>query len=215
MNGIWFDSKHSYDDFNLVLSSVKIPPATAKTNYLDIPGKDGSLDLTEAIGEVRYNDRKCSFVFTAFPQDDFEVKKREISNYLNGKRLKIIVDKDPGYYWDGRCSVDDYSSNKNVRQITVGATVAPYKLHHNPTSLSFDLTTESREIVLTNDRMAVCPEITVTAETTLTFGATNYTLSAGSWKLVGIQLQEGENKFTAHTISGTGSITFTYQEGSL
>jgi hypothetical protein len=97
----------------------------------------------------------------------------------------------------------------------VGATVAPYKLHHTPTSLAFDLTTESREIVLVNDRMAVCPEITVTAETTLTFGSMDYTLSAGAWKLVAVQLQEGQNTFTAHTISGTGTITFTYQEGSL
>jgi hypothetical protein len=63
--------------------------------------------------------------------------------------------------------------------------------------------------------MPACPEITVTAETTLTFGGTSYSLSAGAWKLVGIQLQEGENKFTARTISGTGTITFTYQEGSL
>lgn len=133
MKGIWFDDVHSHTDLNLVLSEINIPPAIPKTTFVDIPGGDGSVDLSEALGEVKFKDRGCSFTFTAFPDDDFEVKKRQVSNLLNGKRCKIIVDKDPDYYWIGRCSVDEYASDKRVHQIVVVATVAPYKLKRNVT----------------------------------------------------------------------------------
>lgn len=127
MKGIWFDNIHSYDNLNLILSSVSIPPATVKTNYIDIPGADGSLDLTEALGAVRYKDRSCSFVFSVFPYEDFEEKKKQISNLLNGRKCKIRLDKDSEYYWLGRCSVNNYASDRNLHKITVNATVAPYK----------------------------------------------------------------------------------------
>ena len=57
MNGIKFDDIHSFYDLNLVLSQVDIPPATAKTSFVDIPGADGSVDMTEALGSVKYKDR--------------------------------------------------------------------------------------------------------------------------------------------------------------
>lgn len=135
MKGLYFDDKHSYDDLNLVLSSVNIPPASPKTNYVNIPGADGSIDLTEAQGEVKFKDRECSFTFSAFPYEDFEEKKTQISNLLNGKRCKINLDKDPDYYWEGRCKINSYASDRNLHQIVVNATVAPYKLKNELTKV--------------------------------------------------------------------------------
>ena len=139
VKGIWFDNIHSYDNLNLILSSVSIPPATVKTNYIDIPGADGSIDLTEALGAVRYKPRSCSFVFSVFPYEDFEEKKKQISNLLNGKRCKILLDKDPAYYWLGRCSVNNYASDKNLHKITVNATVDPYKYRIDETAVDVEL----------------------------------------------------------------------------
>lgn len=139
MNGIWFDGIHSYDDLHLILSKVNIPPASAKTTYVDIPGSDGSVDLTEAQGEVKYKSRGCSFTFTAFPQDDFEEKKTEVSNCLNGKRCKITLDKDPDYYYEGRCIVNSFASNKKLNQIVVNATVSPYKMKNTNTVVNVNL----------------------------------------------------------------------------
>lgn len=135
MKGIWFDNTHSYNDLNLILSSVSIPPAAVKTNYIDIPGADGSLDMTEALGAVRYKDRSCSFVFSVFPYEDFEEKKKQISNLLNGRRCKIKLDKDSEYYWVGRCSVNNYASDRNLHKITVNATVNPYKYKVSETAV--------------------------------------------------------------------------------
>ena len=211
MKGIKFDDVHSYDDLNLVLSEVSIPPATAKTNFVDIPGGDGSVDLTEALGEVKFEDRGCKFTFTVFPSEDFEVKKRKISNLLNGKRCKIVVDKDPDYYWMGRCSIDEYASDKNLHKIVVGAVVAPYKLKHNQTKVIVPAGTKVAA-TLQNSRKTAIPTITCTAEATVIFNGNTFTFNAGTHKNLNITLVEGAN---AVTVTSTKDVVFTYQEGDL
>lgn len=133
MNGMYFGDIHSYADLNLILSKVDIPPAAVKTNIVDNPGGDGSWDMTEALGKINYKNRECKFTFSVLPTDDFEAKKTEVSNLLNGRRFKMVLDKDPNYFWDGRCSVNNYESNKKMRKIVVSATVAPYKFKHDKT----------------------------------------------------------------------------------
>jgi hypothetical protein len=211
MKGIKFDNVHSYDDLNLVLSEVNIPPATAKTNFVDIPGGDGSVDLTEALGEVKFEDRECRFTFTVFPYEDFEVKKRLVSNQLNGKRCKITLDKDPGYYWLGRCSIDEYASDKNLHKIVVGAVVAPYKLKTNETKVVVKSGTKVTGR-LANGRKTVVPTITCTAEATIVFNGNTISLNAGTHKNLIITLVEGDNTVT---VTSTGTTTFNYQEGDL
>jgi phage-related protein len=211
MKGIKFNDVHSYDDLNLVLSEVNIPPATAKTNYVDIPGGDGSVDLTEALGEVKYQDRGCKFTFTVFPSDNFEEKKMQVSNLLNGRRFKITVDKDPDYYWTGRCSIDEYSSDKNLHKIVVGAVVAPYKLKQNQTEVIVPAGTKVNR-TLQNGRKTVAPIITCTAEATIIFNGNAFTFNAGVHRNLGITLVEGGNTVT---VTSTGTVTFTYQEGDL
>lgn len=212
MKGIWFDTKHSYNDLHLVLSAVDIPPAKPKTLFVDIPGGDGSIDLTEAVGEVRFNDRECKFVFTAFPTDDFEQKKREVSNLINGKRMKIVLDKDPGYFYDGRCSVNEYASDRNLHQITVNATCSPYKLKTTITSKSVTASSTEKTVTLACGRRPVVPEITCTAAVTITQGSVSANLSAGTHKPLGIRLVEGSNSLK---VKGSGSVTIKYQEGDL
>lgn len=174
MKGMWFDDIHSYQDLNLVLSKVNIPPAAVKTNFLNIPGADGSADLTEALGEVKFKDRTCTFTFTAFPQDDFEEKKQEISNLLNGKRCKIRLDKDPNYYWIGRCSINSYASNKSLHQIVVGATVAPYKYKVDETNVAVRFCGKN---LFDISKVTDTSELTNNGDGTLTVGANKYNVS--------------------------------------
>lgn len=211
MKGIIFGNIHSWDDLNLILSKPDIPPAEVKENYVDIPGGDGSADLTEAFGEVRYKDRKCKFTLSVLPSDDFEEKKREVSNLLNGKRMRITLDKDPDYYWEGRCSVDSYASNKMNRQIVVGATVAPYKLKTYPTRVVIPA---GNKVVRTlwNSRKTVVPTITATAAASIIFEGGTYNIEAGTSKILNIELVEGRNQVT---VTSSAPVEFSYQEGDL
>ena len=211
MKGIQFDNIHSYDDLNLVLSAVNIPPAAVKTNFVDIPGGDGSVDLTDALGEVRYKDRECTFTFSVFPYENFEEKKREVSNLLNGKRCNITVDKDPDYYWTGRCFINEYASDKNLHKIVVGATVAPYKLKNNPTTINIPA---GENVVgrLWNSRRTIVPTIITTTDATIVYDGDRYDINAGTHKILNIELVEGINVVT---VTSTAPVKFTYQEGDL
>ena len=216
--GILFDDIHSFHDLNLVLSGCDIPPATPKTNYVDIPGADGSVDLTEAHGEVRFNDRDCKITFTMKPDDvmTWEEKKTEISNLLNGKKAKITLDKDADFFYTGRCTVNSYLSSKKLRQIVVTARVSPYKLKHDETVLIYPFSKTSQTIVIQNSRKTVSPYIAASgAGVTVTFGNRTFALVKGmTYHALDLLLVEGENQLT---ISGTGegTITFRFREGVL
>lgn len=213
--GVYFNDTHSFYDLNLILSKVDVPPAKPKTTFIDIPGADGSVDLTEAHGGVKYSDRECSFTFTMLPTDlsTWEEKKTEVSNLLNGRVFKITLDKDDEYYYSGRCEVKDYDVDKKIRQIVVTAKVKPYKFKQNITVMKVALASTPKSVVLMNGRKTVSPSIECTNDNTVvTFGGATFNLSAGIHKILDIQLVEGNNMLT---VSGTGSVTFTYQEGDL
>ena len=213
--GVLFNETHSYFDLNLILSAVDIPPAKPKTTFIDVPGADGSVDLTEAHGEVKYSDRECSFTFTMLPTDSstWEEKKTEVSNLLNGRVFNITLDKDDEYYYSGRCEVKGFEVDKKIRQIVVSAKVKPYKFKQNVTVMKAALTNTPKTVNLMNGRKTVSPSIECTNDdTVVVFGDATFNLSAGKHKVLDIQLVEGNNVVT---VSGTGSVTFSYQEGDL
>lgn len=215
--GVYFNDIHSFYDLNLILSSVEIPPAQPKTNYVDVPGADGSVDLTEAHGEVKYNDRNITFTFTMNPSGDLSEaawteKKTEVSNRLNGRKFKIILDKDDGFYWSGRCTVDTYKSEKRVRQIVVVARVKPYKYKTSETVIKISLTETPKAVNIINSRMSVCPFIECTGDTTISFKTATFAMNSGVHRFLDIEFKEGVNQLE---LSGTGTVTFRYQEGDL
>lgn len=209
MKGVKFNDIHSFNDLNLVLAPFQMPPAEPKLNFVELPGADGSLDMTESLGDVKYNDREGSMTFSVLPQDDFEVKKTEVSNLLNGLKCKIIFDKDPDYFYFGRLSVSDYKADKMLRQITIDFRVQPYKYKKNVTEV---VVNGSKSIVLTNGRMSVVPTITTTSNTTIIFGDATLEMNAGTHKFLDVYLKQGENPIT---IESDGTVTIKYQEGAL
>ena len=216
--GISFNDIHSFYDLNLILSKVEIPPAKPKTNYVDIAGGNGSVDLTEAHGEVKFEDRDCKFTFTMNPKYDlsdvaFEEKKTEVSNLVNGRHFKITLDKDSDYYYEGRCTVEDYLSDRRIRQIVVSAKVKPYKFKQNMTVLKYNLTTVQNVVNIINSRKTVSPFFECSDDNTIIeFGNASFNLNAGTHKILDIQFKEGNNQLK---VSGTGTLTITYQEGDL
>lgn len=213
--GVSFNDIHSFYDLNLILSSVTIAPAAPKTTYVKVPGRDGTLDLTEGLGEVKFDDRSIKFVFTVNPDDrmTFEERKSAVANAVNGLRCKVTLDKDPDYYYEGRCNVDNYAQNKNLKQITISATVRPYKLKHRLTVKTFILYPDAITTTLENERKTVVPVIECTADNTLVvFNGNEFNLSAGTHKILDICLTAGKHEIT---LSGSGTIIFAYQEGAL
>lgn len=215
MKGVYFGEIHSYYDLNLILAPFTPAPANPQTNFLKVPGRDGFLDLTESHGEVKYDSRVFQFTFAVDPTDGmtFDEKVTQVSNALNGRQFKITLDRDPDYYWFGRCVVDNYAQKKTIGQIVVKATVNPYKLKQSATVVTVALSSSEQTISLENGRMAVVPVIECTDDnTSVTFGNSTSTLNAGTHKVLNIRFVEGINVLK---LTGSGTITFTWQEGEL
>lgn len=212
--GITFGDIHSYSDLGLILSASDIPPAKPKTTYVNVPGADGSLDLTEANGEVKYSDRDLKFTFVIIPDEfsTFEEKRTAAVNALDGKRCKVTLDRDEEYYYHGRCSIDSYKVDKNHHKLVVKVTANPYKFKQDATRKTVSLTSTATSVKISNGRKTVVPTITCTGETTIVFGGGTYKLSGGTHKILDIEFKEGNNEVT---VSGSGAVTFEYQEGEL
>lgn len=214
--GTDFGGVHSYRDLHLIQQTVEVAPAEPKLNLIEIPGADGSKDMTEVpAGRVTYYDRTITWTFALYPGDDWFTKYRQVSNALNGRRCKITLDDGPGYYFDGRVAVKKTNRDRTLHQITVEATCAPYMLKQQETVRTSTVNTTQRSIQLSNEAKPVIPTIAVTTKTTLGWNGNTFTVAAGTHVLLDIELKAGTNTLTAKTASGSGTITITYREGSL
>lgn len=215
MKGITFGSYHSYDDLQLVLNSKEIGCPEVKVNEIDIEGADGSLDLTEFFGEPKYENVKHKFQFsTIVPQSQFLSAFSKVKNALHGKKMRIILDDDPLFYYMGRLHVSQFTNDKRIGMVSVEADCEPYKLKLDKTVVSRAVD-GTEAIVLTNSRKRAVPEVTIETESSLNIvyqGSNIWDLGSGSYTLPELELTEGENTVT---VTGTGTIAFTWQEGSL
>ena len=69
MDGVWFDDMHVGYTMDLIMNYARVSTPAAKIKKIEVPGMDGALDLTESLGEVKYNNRHISFKFTTMKQD--------------------------------------------------------------------------------------------------------------------------------------------------
>ena len=212
MIGITFGRYHSYKDFGLLLQGKEIGSPAIKVNKIDIPGADGSLDVTDYFGGAKFENVKHKFEFTTLaPRTEYYSLFSSIKNAIHGKRGRIVIDGDPSFYYVGRCSVSAFTNDKGAGFVTVECDCEPYKYKLEKTTVTNDIS-GTQTITLTNGRKRAVPEITTTADMTIVFGDGLWTTSAGTYTIPELELVEGDNTVQ---VTGTGTITFTWQEGDL
>lgn len=213
MKGVTFGDFHSWDDFSLILNSKLIGSPEAKTTTVEIPGADGVLDISEYFGEVKYKNRKLSFDFsTIVPKCEFLNLFSAIQNAIHGKRIRIILDDDPDFYYVGRISVSEWKADKNIGRITIDCDCEPYKYRMNKTVISVNVT-DTATIQLPNLRKRATPTFTSTGAIRIGFGGSTYSIeTAGTFTAPEIILGAGNNEIT---FTGTANVTVEYQEGGL
>lgn len=212
MKGVKFDNLHTYDDFSLILSSKKIGVPQPKTELLEVPGSDEMLDFTEFFGDVKYENRKLEFEFTTLvPQSKFMTLFSRIQNALNGKRMKIVLDEDPDFYYSGRVSVKEWLADKSIGKITIECDCDPYKLKKDKTIVS-NIVSVEKTVILSNLRKHVVPIFKSSAEIRIEFKGNSYSMSAGEARFPAIVLKEGETELK---LKGNSTVTIEYQEGGL
>lgn len=232
MKGILFGDKHSFEDWNMYLTSKDIATPEPKTNNIEIPGADGVIDLTEILtGDVKYKNRKLTFQFATKRLFEAHLSiQSKIANYLHGKKLKIIIDDDKSFYYIGRCTVNKFESDKSLGKLVIEVDAEPYKYDIQSSkedwiwdTFSFEdgivnMKTDNisisgeQEVIIWGRRKKVSPEIVASTDMEVEFKGNIYNLSKGKNKIIDIQIEEGENilKFI-----GEGIVSIDYRGGSL
>ena len=130
--------KNTLEDWHLIPSSRPvITPPKVQTKYVDIPGADGSLDLTDYLaGRPTFSDREGTIEFIVL--NDYNIEGynynwsslySEVMSYLHGWQKIMILEDDPNYFYKGRFSVDSWTTDQNNSKITVGYKLWPYKMN--------------------------------------------------------------------------------------
>ncbi len=204
---------YTNEKWNIILGNKEISFPTPKTITVDVPGSDGTLDLTEAVtGETKYNDRTIKYPF--YLKDTFKElpdKISEIANYIHGKKFKIFHWDDLDYYYIGRLSINEYKIDRAKGTFVIEATCEPYKYKKYITSYIHTIE-GSKNILCPNERKRVVPIITTDSEMTIEFQGATYTISAGTHEILNIYFEKGIYELN---ITGNGTFKIDYQEASL
>lgn len=128
------EEKNTWDDWYLIPSSRPVfNPPGVKTQYVDIPGGNGQIDLTESLtGFPVYENRTGSIEFyVENGHKDWSTLYSEIMKFLHGKVLYAYLEDDLGFVYEGRYSVNEWKSDKWWSSIVIDYNVYPYKRERN------------------------------------------------------------------------------------
>lgn len=233
-HSITFGDKNTFDDWHLIPTSRPvIAPPPFRSHTEDIPGGFGSLDLSEALtGYPLYDNRTGSLEFAVINDawSDWSLAYQTILNHLHGRRMKMILEDDPSYYYIGRFTVDNWDSGENYSTITIKYDLYPYKKQLVSTSEqwvwnSFDFdygyiaeyfnlaVNGSLSVTVKACGEPTVPVITSTASMTVTVNGKTYNLSAGRNYIT--SLVAPPNTDTTYKFTGNGTISIDYRGGVL
>lgn len=235
-HSVIFGDKNSWADWYLFPTSRPLfNPPKPKTKFVDIPGADWHLDLSTALtGDIAYEARTGSIEFIVDNgHTEWFALYSEIMDYLHGKYLKAQLEDDPGFYYEGRFSVNSWKSEPHNSKIVIDYTVNPYKLESASSledwkwdefNFEHGVIREYANLKVDGEltfcvyglRMPVTPSFIVTSTDgnglKVTFEGNTYDLPDGRSRVINIRSKEGENilKFT-----GNGTVSIDYRGGRL
>lgn len=121
---------NTWDNWHLIPAArpVVVQPTPAYT-YVDIPGADGSMDLSDyLIGRPTYSDRQGTFEFyVANDYGNWAARRAEIASFLNGKKMKVYLEDEPQYYYEGRFFFKSWTPDASHSKVTIEYRVKPYR----------------------------------------------------------------------------------------
>lgn len=213
------NGKHTYYYYGLyVTNTAPIAPPEVRTQYIEVPGRNGNLDLTDALtGRPVYGDREITLELGGKkPAHEWP---RFFSRFLadvHGKKVKIIFDNDPHCYYVGRAVVSGaYERGNEIATFSVSITAEPYKYSIFDTLPPVTATAAGISQRIEGSQYLTVPEFTVTGGPVgLKIGDGSYTLPVGTSKNYEIMIDNDTYKYT-YTGTGTETVQIKYKRGWL
>lgn len=209
-------SKHTYKDFGMIMTDHVIPKPKVVLHKIEIPYSSGSIDLTDAIGEPTYQDREgLEFVFQVKDGgvDNCEKIVTSLSAFIHGKKLLMITDAEPSFFYIVRLEVSYEKSALNYSRITLSGTAEPFKYSRyasgsdwlwDPFSFVDGVISTLSDVVVTGSR--VVPLTPVEFYTVPEFNVKTANDLKVLWNGKEYSLQVGKNYFPQIRIKGTNNV---------
>ena len=228
--GVKLGDKHS-NDYNLVLTNKEIPLPDLKTNIINIPGANGSLDLSEVLTRnILYKNRTLVLKFEYLGTwNTFQSMISKIADDLHGKKIKVIFDIDSNYYYEGRAKIDKLDSDIKKKSLTIKVDAYPFKIENKSSiedwlwdEFSFEdgIIREYTNLVVNKKlilnipgrKMSAVPIIISNKNMKVTYNNITYSIEAGENIITELATSEGDN---IYTFTGNGTINIDYRGGRL
>lgn len=202
------------------LTGWTLDPVSIRANYVEVPGRDGDLDLSTALtdGVPRYGNRTLTATFECSEGDRLhrETLINTMVNWLDGWRMDITLPDDETHYLTGRVHVIPEYNDPAHAAIAVEVVCDPWRYSIYETVITLTSgETETTTQLPNSGRRTVVPTLVISgegAEVLLVFGSASWALGAGTYQLPDLVLNQGgaEIKY-----SGVGVLSFTYREAVL
>lgn len=233
---------NTYSDWHLIPNGLPvISMPSVKTTYVDIPGASGQLDLSETLTKFPlYDTRSGSLDFIVLDEytdrnitsQPWSELYQEMADFIHGRRMRLTLEDDIGYYYEGRMSVSQWSpGNGTPPSVRFEYEFDPFKYTQSNQTLTksssissaqwnLDRTTLGRmpvdatytisnigasgiNIELTNDELGIANRVKSITEN-------------GTYKFYDMTLSKVSKSNTCRlNITGSGYVIVTFRKGDL
>lgn len=228
---------HTLRDWSLYIkNSDYIKEPKQYTKYIEIPGRSGLLDVSEAIsGRQIYTERQILVELSGIREkQNWDGVISAIRNKINGKVCRLIFDNDNSFYWRGRVAVKDFSSILRIGSFKLEVKAEPYKYGLTTSAEEWDwdpfdfetgmiiyiepiTVTDSENVIIPPGQMLTCPDFIISsklsAQFTVSVNGEEFSLSEGTNRIPSIMV--GGDDETELTFSGSAVVEIVYRSGSL
>lgn len=158
---------------DVVLSSPEL-----KTNYIDVPGMDGSIDASESPqGYPVYQNRTLSFsLYKDVGDEELAALRMELMTKYHGRQTALAMPFEDGHYLSGRFQFGALDSTKRGI-IPVSGTVYPYILESGTETILRNMTSDYQSLSFSNEGRAVIPSVYVETDAVIQYLGTEYELT--------------------------------------
>ena len=229
---------NTWEDWHLIPSSrPSIVPPPVVTKYIEIPGSDGVIDLSEYLtGKATYGARNGSLSFVVDnDHESWETIRQNMINYLHGKKVKMRLEDDPYYFYEGRFTVGNWESGADHSSISITYNLDPFKYRIEATGSDYPTLWDPFNFETDYDYSVLSPNVTVnnntktfniysgdypfapsaiwvSGTTTVSFGGVTKTISSS---LRSAELGKSTYGANILSVSGIGSVKINWRGGSL
>lgn len=209
---VTIDGVSLLSEYVCMLSEVTITPLIKKQYLVDIPGTDGSRDLTDWFGVPRFEARTLTIRAQCCREGAVDCAAR-LANAFGGRTVAVRLTSDPGVYRTGIVTQVSATGPLLSDEVILTIVCDPCRYADAETVQAVPASETAVTYEWTNGgTRPVVPEIVSESDTVIALGLSKWALSKGTYRLPGLAIPGGSS--ITVKISG-GPLTAKYREAIL